>query len=167
MKIKMMKLCDIKPYENNPRRNDEAIDKVAESIKSFGFQQPLVIDKDNVIVVGHTRYEASKQLKLDEVPCVVADELTEEQAKAYRLADNKTGEFSAWDFSKLDLELADLSCDMSVFGFYSTDDIEIERKDIGKDFTFSNNLVVECASENEQQELYDELIERGFTCRIQ
>ena len=91
MKIVEMDLDSIKPYENNPRHNEEAIDKVANSIKEFGFQQPLVLDENNIIIVGHTRYEASKKLGLKTVPCVIASDLSEEKVKAYRLADNKTG----------------------------------------------------------------------------
>lgn len=88
----MLKLLDIKPYEKNPRKNDEAVKYVAESIKEFGFKVPIVVDKDMTIVAGHTRYKAAKKLGLNEVPVIVADDLTDEQIKAFRLADNKTGE---------------------------------------------------------------------------
>ena len=89
MQIVEKKIEEIKPYEKNPRKNDGAVDAVANSIEQFGFRVPVVIDKDNVIVCGHTRYKAAKKLGLDTVPCVIADDLTEEQIKAYRLADNK------------------------------------------------------------------------------
>ncbi len=92
MKIEYKKIDDLKPYENNPRFNDDAVEYVANSIKEFGFKVPIVIDKDNVIVAGHTRYKASMELGLEEVPCIVADDLTDEQVKAFRLADNKVGE---------------------------------------------------------------------------
>ena len=105
MNIVEKKLNDIKPYEKNARKNDDAVKYVAESIKQFGFKVPIVIDKDNVIVAGHTRYKASKELGLDAVPCIVADDLTEEQIKAYRLADNKVSEVSEWDFDLLGEEL--------------------------------------------------------------
>lgn len=118
MNIIEMKIGDIKPYEKNPRKNDEAVKYVAESIKQFGFKVPIVIDKNNVIVAGHTRYKASKKLGLKEVPCVVADDLTEEQIKAYRLADNKVAEQAEWDFDLLGEELNDiLNIDMCDFGF--------------------------------------------------
>lgn len=118
MNIQVFDIEQIKPYENNPRNNEKAIDKVAESIKQFGFKQPIVIDKNNVIVAGHTRYLAAKQLDFVRVPCIVADDLTEEQIKAYRLADNKVAEFSEWDFDLLNEELAALDdFDMSDFGF--------------------------------------------------
>ena len=94
-------LKDIKLYEKNPRKNDNAVEYVANSIKEFGFQQPIVIDKDGVIVAGHTRYKASKKLGLEKVPCIIADDLTDEQIKAYRLADNKVSEKSEWDFDLL------------------------------------------------------------------
>lgn len=117
-KITLMALADITPYENNPRNNEEAVEKVANSIKEFGFNQPVVVDKDNVIIVGHTRYLAAQELGLTEVPVIVAENLSEEQAKAYRLADNKTGEIAEWDFEKLALELEEIeSLDMSEFGF--------------------------------------------------
>ena len=118
MNIQMMKLTDIIPYEKNPRKNDEAVKYVAESIKEFGFKVPIVVDKDNIIVAGHTRYKAAKKLKLNEVPCIVADDLTEEQIKAFRLADNKVAEKAEWDFDLLNSELDDLiDIDMELFGF--------------------------------------------------
>lgn len=113
-----IKIDDIKPYENNPRHNDEAVEKVANSIKEFGFKQPIVVDKNKVIIAGHTRYRASKLLDLKEIPVLVADDLTDEQVKAYRLADNKTGEFADWDLDKLELEMMDLDDEfMAKFGF--------------------------------------------------
>lgn len=116
--LKWEPIKSIRPYEKNPRRNDEAVDAVAASIREFGWQQPIVVDKDGVIIAGHTRYKAAKKLKCDTVPVVVADELTEDQVKAYRLADNKTGELAEWDMTLLDDELAALTdMDMSLFGF--------------------------------------------------
>lgn len=113
-----MKLTEIKPYENNPRVNDQSVDKVAASIKEFGFRSPIIVDKDKVIIAGHTRYKAAKKLGLKDVPVIVAEDMTPEQVKAYRLADNKAGEESYWDFDLLDSELADItSFDMEEFGF--------------------------------------------------
>lgn len=94
MKIVEKRLDEIRPYENNPRRNDEAVQYVAESIKTFGWKQPIVIDKDGVIIVGHTRYKAAQSLGIEKVPCLIADDLTPEQVKAYRIADNKVSDFS-------------------------------------------------------------------------
>lgn len=122
MIIKDYLLQDIKPYENNPRNNEKAVDKVAESIKQFGFKVPIVVDKENVIVAGHTRYKAALKLGLESVPCVVADDLTDKQIKAFRLADNKVAEFSEWDFEALEKELDDLDdWDFEAFGFESDD----------------------------------------------
>lgn len=126
MNIVEKKLHELKPYENNPRKNDEAVEYVANSIKEFGFKQPIVIDNNGVIVAGHTRYRAAQQLKLKTVPCVIADDLTEEQIKAYRLADNKTAEIAGWDFPLLDMELADISMDMEQFGFKDFDHSDID-----------------------------------------
>lgn len=116
MEIESIRIEDIKPYENNPRLNDSAVEGVKESIKQFGFKIPMVIDKDNVIVCGHTRYKASKQLGLKEIPCIRADDLTDEQIKAFRIADNKVSEVAEWDIDKLSIELEDISLDMSSFG---------------------------------------------------
>lgn len=116
--LKWEPIKSIRPYEKNPRRNDEAVDAVAASIREFGWQQPIVVDKDGVIIAGHTRYKAAKKLKCETVPVVVADDLTEDQVKAYRLADNKTGELAEWDTALLGEELAELAdFDMSQFGF--------------------------------------------------
>lgn len=113
-----MSIADIKPYENNPRKNDKAVDAVAASIKKFGWKNPIIVDADNVIIAGHTRYNAAKKLKLETVPCIRATDLTEEQAKAYRLADNKTGELATWDDGLLKVELSGiLNIDLSEFGF--------------------------------------------------
>lgn len=132
MNIVNKKLTDLIPYDKNPRKNDEAVKYVAESIKQFGFKVPIVIDKNNVIVAGHTRYKASKKLKLEEVPCIVADDLTEEQIKAYRLADNKVAEKAEWDFDLLGEELEDLfDFDMTMFGF--DDVLEEEPAEVKED----------------------------------
>ena len=112
MEIIEKKLEELKPYENNPRKNDEAVEYVANSIKEFGFKVPIVIDKNNVIVTGHTRYKASKELGLEKVPCIVADDLSEKQIKAFRLADNKVSDYSIWDNKKLLQELDELNFDI-------------------------------------------------------
>lgn len=117
MNIVMKQVTELKEYENNPRNNEAAIDAVANSIKEFGFKVPIVITKENVIIAGHTRLKASLKLGLVTVPCIVADDLTEGQIKAFRLADNKTAELASWDFTKLESELESIEMDMSVFGF--------------------------------------------------
>lgn len=118
MQIEMLKPSAIKPYERNPRKNDQAVEPVMNSIREFGFKVPIVIDRNNVIVCGHTRWKASKRLGLTEVPCIRADDLTDEQIRAFRLADNKAGELAEWDHSFLDFELKAIDgIDMSLFGF--------------------------------------------------
>ena len=108
----------VRPYPNNPRNNKKAVAAVAASIKEFGFKVPIVIDREGVIVAGHTRYKAAKQLGLESVPCITADDLSEEQVRAFRLADNKVGELAGWDFDLLNMELAGIEeLDMSQFGF--------------------------------------------------
>ncbi|MGO0884933.1 ParB N-terminal domain-containing protein [Clostridioides difficile] len=137
-----LNLEDIKPYENNPRNNDNAIEKVVNSIKEFGFNNPITVDKEYVIVTGHTRYEASKILGLKQVPCIVLSNLTEEQIKGYRLADNKVGEFSEWEFDKLTKELAEIeNIDMSSLGFniYMFEDLGV----IDSDFLQDTEIVKE------------------------
>lgn len=137
MKVQNVSIDSIKPYENNPRNNDGGVDAVANSIKEFGWQQPIVVDKDNVIIVGHTRYKAAKKLGMDKVPVVVASNLSDEQVKAYRLADNKTGELTDWDTSLLDDELDDiLDIDMSDFGFdleIPDDEEEVQEDDFDEE----------------------------------
>lgn len=115
------KLDELHPYANNPRFNDEAVEYVANSIKEFGFQNPIICKSDGEIICGHTRYKASLELGLKEVPCIVADDLTDEQVKAYRLADNKVSEKSQWNYELLDEELDNiLDIDMSDFDFIDT-----------------------------------------------
>ena len=118
MKIVDKKLKELKPYLNNPRHNSKAVPAVKESILKFGFKVPLVIDKNNVIVCGHTRFYASKEIGLETVPCIIADDLTEEQINAFRLVDNRTSEFADWDFEKLAEELSELAdFDLEEFKF--------------------------------------------------
>lgn len=121
MEIVYKTLGELTPYENNPRNNDEAVQYVKNSIEKFGFKVPIVIDKDGVIVAGHTRYKASMELDLAQVPCIVADDLTDEEIRAFRLADNKTAEAATWDFGMLDEELATIGFDMAQFGFDEDD----------------------------------------------
>lgn len=121
MKIETRKTSELIPYEKNPRKNEAAIEPVAASIKEFGFKVPIVIDTNNVIVAGHTRHAAAQRLGLEEVPVIVADDLTPAQIKAYRLADNKTAELADWDFELLDDELSEIDFNMTQFGFEDTD----------------------------------------------
>lgn len=118
LKVEYKRIGDVLPYERNPRNNDEAVGAVAESIREFGFRVPVVITSENVVVAGHTRIKAAKELGLEEVPCVVIDDLTDEQVRAFRLADNKSAEIASWDEELLQQELADImAIDMALFGF--------------------------------------------------
>lgn len=122
MQIIEKPLSEIRPYENNPRKNDAAVEYVANSIREFGWKVPIVIDKDGVIIAGHTRYKAAKKLGMKSAPCIMADDLTEDQVKAYRLADNKVGEIAEWEFSALEAELDSIELDMEQFGFAADDE---------------------------------------------
>ena len=151
LKVKNVSLEEIKEYENNPRRiPEEAVNAVAASIREFGFRVPVVVDSDKVIIAGHTRVLAARQLGMSEVPCVIADDLTSEQIKAFRLADNKTGELSGWDFEKLDLELeelADIDIDMGEFGFeleVQTEECLSANKEINTDEFSEEKFRHEC-----------------------
>lgn len=134
MKIIQMKTEELIPYENNPRFNEDAIDKVAESIKEFGFKVPIIIDSNNVIVAGHTRQLSAKKLGMEQVPVIVADDLSDSQIKAFRLADNRVAEFSEWDFELMYKELNSLDIDMEAFGF------EEELPDIDIDDVFGEEI---------------------------
>lgn len=125
MEIIIKAIEEIHEYENNPRRNEEAVQYVAESMKEFGFKVPILLDKDGSIVAGHTRIKAARQLGMTEIPCIVADDLTDEQIKAYRIVDNKVAELSGWDFDKLDMELEGLDFNWEDFGFPDAGDNDL------------------------------------------
>lgn len=129
MNIIDIKIDELNPYENNPRKNDKAVKYVAESIRQFGFKVPIVVDGDNTIIAGHTRFKAARMLNLEDVPCIVADDLTPEQIKAFRLADNKVSEKAEWDFDLLEDELADI--------------LDINMEDLGFDFFEKDTKVVD------------------------
>ncbi len=130
MQIVEKKVTELKAYEKNPRKNEKAVAPVAESIKEFGFKVPIIIDSDGVIIAGHTRLMAAKKLGMKSVPCIVADDLTPQQIKAFRLADNKVSEFTEWDMDFLTPELKEIDFDMALFGFEK----EINVDDFGTDF---------------------------------
>lgn len=134
MKVIEMDISEVKPYENNPRINEGGVEATANSIKEFGWQQPLVVDKDHVIIVGHTRLKAAEKLGLKKVPVVVAGGLSEDQVKAYRLADNKTGELSDWNIDMLEIELGGIEeLDMGDFGFDDSVDIFDDDQEVSED----------------------------------
>ena len=137
MKVVEKSVKDLKMYENNPRNNDQAVDEVAKSIQQFGFKVPMVIDTDNVIVCGHTRYKACLQLGIKKVPCIVASDLTPEQIQAFRIAENRTNELATWDNGKLRDELKDLidqNFDIESLGFNIDDFYTDETEKVQEDF---------------------------------
>ena len=167
MQIIDKKIGEIKPYEKNPRKNDNAVDAVANSISQFGFKNPIVIGGNNVIICGHTRYKAAQKLGLDVVPCVVASDLTDEQIKAYRLADNKVSELAEWDIDLLGEELDGIfDIDMSDFGFDLSEEEPPEREDLSDKVGETYEVIVECVNEIEQEQIYNKLIGDGYSCRV-
>jgi len=177
LKISKRKLSALKPYEKNPRLNDEAVPIVAESIRRFGFKVPIVIDSDGVIVAGHTRYKAAQELGLETVPCIVADDLTPEEIKAFRLADNKAAEVARWDVELLNEELLDLGdADMELFGFEDPDlesgggydDETGDETDTTPGFTYHEQygVIVLCSDEAEQEKVYNKLVADGYECKV-
>ena len=175
MEIIYKKVGDLIPYEKNPRKNDKAVKYVAKSIEEFGFKQPIIIDRDNVVVCGHTRLMATKQLGIEEVPCIVADDLTDEQIKAFRLADNKVSEQAEWDIGLLNEELDDiLNIDMGDFGFdiFSIDDLEEmegynseedDREHFSKTFVFpiEKKKQIICYLKKHQNEIVEQIIKES------
>ena len=168
MTIYEYNLSEIRPYQNNPRNNQFAVDGVAESIRRFGFKQPIVIDADRTIVCGHTRYLAALKLKLATVPCVLADDLSDDEIKAYRILDNKLHELSSWDDELLARELDSFEFDFEPFGveFSCDDDAFLEDEHDDVDVPQSFQLIVECDDEESQDELYERLKQEGYRARI-
>ena len=171
LKIVYKKISDLTPYANNPRLNDGAVDAVAKSIEEFGFKVPIVIDKDGVIVAGHTRLKAAKQLQINEVPCIIADDLSDEELKAFRLADNKVSELAGWDFDKLDAELKNIDFDMSDFGFdFNTIDEENDKFDDADteyhDINDKTIIAIEFDTEQELESAFQKLNDEGYNCQI-
>lgn len=146
LKIIYKKTEDLIPYINNPRNNDGAVDKVASSIKNFGFKVPIVVDGDNEIIAGHTRLKAAKKLGMDEVPCIVADDLNDGQIKAFRLADNRVAEFAEWDMELLESELEELK----------DYDLGFEFDDMGMDFSDLEGLETAMETVEAEEDDFDE-----------
>lgn len=175
MEIIYKQVSDLIPYEKNARKNDKAVKYVAKSIEEFGFKVPIIIDRNNVVVCGHTRLKASEKLGIEEVPCIVADDLTDEQIKAFRLADNKVAEKAEWDVGLLNEELDNiLSFDMEDFGFemFSMDDIDEldgydaetdDREHFSKTFTFpiEKKKQIICYLKKHQNEIVDMIIKES------
>lgn len=163
---------DIIPYKGNPRNNKQAVDKVAKAIEEFGFNVPITVDENDVVVTGHTRLLASKKLGLEKVPTITLLDLSNEQIQAFRIADNKVSEFSEWNEDLLMQELSEIeSIDMSIFGF---DDLEeILEEDVEDDegpktmyLDEKDIIAIECDSEEELELTFMKLQEEGYNCRI-
>lgn len=142
MEIVMRKVSELTPYEKNPRLNDKAVEACAESIRQYGFKVPIIVDRNGVIVTGHTRLKAAKTLKLKEVPVIVADDLTDEQIRAYRIADNKVSDFSIWD-NKLLLEELEAIADFDVELFTGFDVAELPDMDVYAENGSDNKLTAD------------------------
>lgn len=168
MNIVYKNVDELIPYANNTKKHDKTqINNVATSIEKFGFVQPLVIDKNNVVVIGHCRLLGAKQLKMAQVPCICVDELTEEQVNALRIVDNKTNE-SDWDMDILLEELTKIDLDAFSFDFgdvFEEDNTETkEREEIALNETIS--VVVECADDEEAETIFERLSMEGYKCHI-
>lgn len=171
MKIEWWPIDRPKPYKNNPRKNDDAVEKVAASLKAYGFRQPIVVDKDGVVIVGHTRLKAAQRLEFKEVPVHVAD-LNTAQAKAYRLDDNRTAEEAKWDSEALYqelIEMQDEDIDLSALAF---EDDELEKL-LGDEAEPPEppmpevyQIVVECKDEADQERVHGILEQEGIECRV-
>lgn len=175
MEIVEKKVSDLIPYENNPRIiSEESVNAVAASFEAFGILQPLVIDRNNVVIAGHTRLLAAKQLGLETVPCKIADELSDDEADAYRIADNSTGELSSWDYAKRDVELQKLDAfDMVSFGIQVQNAEQEQHQEEQTDGCADNfnykeqyGVIVICKGEKEQEKVYNRLTDEGFDCKV-
>lgn len=172
IQIVYKKIGDLKPYKKNAKKHPkEQVERIANSIKEFGFTQPVIIDKDNCVVAGHGRILGAKKAGLKTIPTVKLESLTEEQIKAYRLVDNKTNE-SDWDFSLLDEELGILAetVDMNLFGFDLDDETDIEQNVEAQKVEFETKgytkVIIEFENKKSAERLYKKLAEEGYVCKI-
>lgn len=170
MNIELTNIDDIKPYPHNPRKNDNTIDSLVESIRKYGWQQPIVVDNEGFIVVGHSRYAAAKKLNLVEVPVIWARDLTEKQSRAYRIMDNKSHDFTKWDIVELKFELEDLEdLDATGFSLKELDDILYpEAGLVGNDSKYNPEFhaIIECNSQEDLDMVKELLAQKGWQdCR--
>lgn len=171
LNIKYMNIRDLKPYKKNAKKhNKEQVEQIANSIKEFGFTQPVIIDKNNEVVAGHGRILGAKKAGLKQVPTVCLEELTEEQIKAYRLVDNKLNE-SEWDNDLLNTELSELldagEVDMTLFDFDMDNLFEEEtenKKKVEFEVKKENKIIITCKTKRQTEDLYKRLIEEGYSC---
>lgn len=167
MNVQYKKLSELKPYKKNAKKHPkEQVERIAESIRQFGFTQPVLIDKDNIVVAGHGRILGAKKAGLKEVPTVCMEDLTEEQVKAYRLIDNKLNE-SEWDFQLIDLEIKDIEdIDMSLFGFGEDEKISTETKEVKFEAKKENSVTVICKDADMANNLYKRMTGEGYICKV-
>ena len=192
MKVVEIEITKLKPYKKNARFNENAVPKVAESIRQFGFKVPIVVDKNMVVITGHTRLASAKQLGLEKVPCIIADDLTPKQVKAFRLVDNRTSEFASWNYELLQTELESLDLDLSDFEFpdltyedtmsaeelesmldddtdptseYGKNDSEEATDSSSPEHKEEYKVEITCKTQTEQESLYYELVNRGLNVR--
>lgn len=181
MKIEMRDIGRVLPYPGNPRKNDHAVEKVADSIREFGFRVPIVVDAEGVVITGHTRLKAAQSLGLAQVPVHVAADLSPEQARAYRIADNASGELAEWDYDLLPIELGALQDAGYDLAATALDASVIEKMLAGEtpgggDLTGGEpaegayreqyGVIVVCEDEPHQQRVFEELSAAGHTCRV-
>lgn len=175
MKIQYISVDEIIPYENNPRANENAVPFLMNSIQDFDFRNPILLDKNKVIICGHTRLIAAKELGYTEVPCIIADDLSPEKVDALRLADNRISEMSGWSLEKLDLCLEPLKVDfdMTRYGFldlpddievYEGEDNSIQLPDIGVDRGVK--VMVMLDSQEQAEALAERLTDEGYRCKV-
>lgn len=164
--LKTVKLTEIKPYANNPRHNNQAVDAVKESIRQCEYIAPIIVDESMEILAGHTRHKALKALGKTEAEVMIVTGLTDEQKRKYRLLDNKTNELAEWDIDLLEVELEDLDFEGYDFGFDIDEDAPPEREDLSDEITAQYQIIIDCEDEMEQEDLYNELDARGLKCRV-
>lgn len=168
-KLFKLSLAEIHPYANNPRRNDNAVEAVAESIRQCGYIAPIIIDEDGEILAGHTRYKALLRLGYQEADVLMISEITDEQKRKYRLLDNKTGEIAAWDNDMLmdeiqGLDFGKLDIDWSIEDFGNQEQGGFKREEI--DLAESVSIVIDCKDDVEAEEIFYKLSREGYKCRI-
>lgn len=152
LKIVIKDISELKAYENNPRKNDQAVDAVASSIKEFGFKVPVIITNENIIVAGHTRIKACEKLGITKVPCIVADDLNEDQIRAFRLVDNRTAEIADWDLDKLKLEFDNIELDLDLFGF---EELQKKLSDDQEDDDFDETAAIPEVAYSQKGDIFE------------
>lgn len=167
MNITYKKISELKPYKNNAKKHPkEQVERIAESIRQFGFTQPVLVDKDNIVVAGHGRILGARKVGLKEVPTVCMEDLTDEQIKAYRLIDNKLNE-SPWDFPLIDSEIAEIKdIDMGLFGFEEDEETKKKSKEVKFSIEEKYEIHVICKSETHMKEVFETLSELGLKCKL-